>query len=298
MRFTYLRFWILLNSNLLNIKINAIKAFLFLYLDKMKIKILAVLNLLAFAFHLTFSSLVQMGKLSKLDMAQTSAKYDTVFAPAGITFSIWGIIYLALIAFSIYHLYAAFFKANDDYRNVITNSLGLLFIVNNLATAFWLLAWLNEELLISVILMLIQLIALIMIHIRLNRLNIKSTFSFQLFTNIPLSIYLGWISIATIANISAYLKFINWTGGISDSLWVIILIAIAALLSLFMVLVRKNIPFGLVVLWALYGIVLKRQQVNALEFEAVIQASFVAFIVIFIGLIIRLSKTIRPAKEF
>jgi uncharacterized membrane protein (UPF0136 family) len=109
---------------------------------------------------------------------------------------------------------------------------------------------------------------------------------------------LGWISIATIANISAYLKFINWTGGISDSLWVIILIAIAALLSLFMVLVRKNIPFGLVVLWALYGIVLKRQQVNALEFEAVIQASFVAFIVIFIGLIIQISKTIRPAKEF
>ncbi|WP_395626472.1 hypothetical protein [Daejeonella sp.] len=264
----------------------------------MKTKILALLNLLAFAFHLTFTSLVQMGKLSKMDMAQTSAKYDTVFAPAGITFSIWGIIYLALISFSLYHLYAAFYKAKNEPSNLITNSLGVLFIINNLATALWLLAWLNEELLISVILMLIQLTALILIHIRLNRLNIISTFSFQFFTNIPLSIYFGWISIATIANISAYLKSINWTGGISESLWAIILIAIASLITLFMVIIRKNIPFGLVVLWALYGIVLKRQQVNAIEFESVIQASFMAFIIIFIGLIIRLLKIVKPAKEF
>lgn len=264
----------------------------------MKTKTLAIFNLLAFAFHLTFTSLVQMGKLSKMDMAQTSAKYDTVFAPAGITFSIWGIIYLALIAFSIYHLYAAFFKANNDYTNLITNSLGVLFIVNNVATAFWLLAWLNEELLISVILMLIQLVSLILIHIRINAHHKSSKFSSQLFTHFPLSIYFGWISIATIANISAYLKSINWTGGISESLWVIILIAIAALITLFMVLIRKNIPFGLVVLWALYGIVLKRQQVSAIEYESVIQASFAAFLVVFIALIIRLSKVVKPAKEF
>jgi hypothetical protein len=263
----------------------------------MRLKTLAILNFIAFAFHLTFTALVQMGKLSKMDMAQTSAKYDTVFAPAGITFSIWGIIYLALIAFSIYHVYAAFFRANNSYTNLITNSLGVLFIVNNISTAFWLLAWLNEELLISVGLMLIQLITLIMIHIKIYAIEPRPTFSSQLLTHFPLSIYFAWISIATIANISAYLNSVNWSGGNSDITWVIILIGIAALLSLFMVLVRRNIPFGLVVLWALYGIVLKRQQVNSVEFELVIQAAFAAFVVVFIGIVIRLTKVVKPANE-
>lgn len=264
----------------------------------MKTKVLAGLNLLAFAVHLILTSLVQMGKFATLNVGEVSAKYDTVFAPAGITFAIWGVIYLALIGFTFFHFYTAFFKSSANHNNLITNKIDILFIINNLATGFWVLAWVKEEFLITVILILIQLITLILIHVRINNANLSKSFSFQIFTHIPLSIYLGWISIATIANFSAYLKSIKWDGAISESLWVIILIGIAALITLFMVLVRKNIPFGLVVLWALYGIVLKRQQVNAVEFESVIQACFAAFIVIFISLIIHLSKVIKPAKEF
>lgn len=264
----------------------------------MKTKILAGLNLIAFAFHLILTSLVQMGKFSTLNVGEVSAKYDTVFAPAGITFAIWGLIYISLIGFTIFHLFTAFFKSSANNNNLITNKIGPLFIINNLATGFWVLAWVKEEFLITLILILIQLITLIFIHIRINNMNLSQSFSSQIFTHIPLSIYFGWISIATIANFSAYLKSINWSGGISESLWVIILIGVAALITLFMVLVRKNIPFGLVVLWALYGIVLKRQQVNAVEFESVIQASFAAFILIFIVLIIHLSKIIKPAREY
>lgn len=264
----------------------------------MKTKILALFNLLAFIFHLTVSTLVQMGMFSDSNMAAMSAKYDTVFTPAGITFSIWGLIYLALIVFCLHHLILAFTKTSANYTNLITNKLGILFIVNNIATGFWLLAFLNEYLLFSVVLMIIQLITLIVIHIRLNASSIEPSITSQIQTHFPLSIYFGWISIATIANISAYLKSINWTGGLSESLWVIILIAVATLLALFMILVRKNITFGLVVLWALYGIVLKRQQINPIEFEAVIRSAFGAFILIFIGLIIRLTKIIKPAKEY
>jgi hypothetical protein len=106
-----------------------------------------------------------------------------------------------------------------------------------------------------------------------------------------LSIYFGWICIASIANISAWLNSTDWNGmGISESYWVIILIGLATLLSLFIILVRRNIPFGFVVLWALYGIILKRKQVDALLYEDVINAAYAAFVIIMIALLIRIFK--------
>lgn len=259
----------------------------------MKIKILALFNLLAFVFHLTISTLTQIGVLTNTNMAQMSAKYDTVFTPAGLTFSIWGIIYLGLISFCFYQLYKAFKNKDIEYSNQITSKIGVLFIINNISTGLWLLAFLNEYLFVSVLLMLIQLISLLLIHLRINSSDLEISFANKLLIHIPLSIYFGWISIATIANTSAYLKSINWNGGLDDSLWVILLISIASLLALFMIFIRKNIVFGFVVLWALYGIVLKRQQVDPIEFEAVINAAYSAIAIILIGIIIRI---IKPSK--
>jgi hypothetical protein len=264
----------------------------------MKIKTLAVLNFLAFAFHLILSYLVQLKYFSVLDVGQVSARYDTVFAPAGITFAIWGIIYLSLFAFCLFHLYAAFKKADIHHINADTQNIGWLFIVNNLATGFWLMAWVNEQLLASVILILIQLVTLVIISVKAHISNPDRPISTKAFTQFPLSIYFAWICIATIANISAYLKSINWSaGGISESYWVIIMIGAATLISLFVILVRRNIPFGFVVLWALYGIVLKRQQVNPIDFEIVINAAYAAFAVIFLALVIRLYGGTRTGKN-
>jgi hypothetical protein len=264
----------------------------------MKTKIFAVLNLLAFAFHLILSYLVQIKYFSVLDVGQVSARYDTVFAPAGITFAIWGVIYLALFAFSLFHLYTAFAKSDIQHTNLDTQNIGWYFIVNNLATGLWLVAWVNEYLFISVILILIQLLTLGIISVKAHISNPARTVSTKIFTQFPLSIYFAWICIATIANISAYLKSVNWSGaGISESYWVIIMIGTATLISLFIILVRRNVPFGLVVLWALYGIVLKRQQVSPIDFEIVINAAYAAFAVILLALIIRIvSRSISDKK--
>jgi uncharacterized membrane protein YhaH (DUF805 family) len=78
--------------------------------------------------------------------------------------------------------------------------------------------------------------------------------------------------------------------GISESLWVIILIGVATILSSFIILVRRNIPFGFVVLWALYGIILKRKEVDHQLFESVINAAYTAFVIILIVLTIRILK--------
>jgi len=264
----------------------------------MKTKTFAVLNFIAFAFHLILSNLVQLKYFSVLDVGQVSARNDTVFAPAGITFAIWGIIYLSLFAFCLFHLYAAFTKPDIQYTNLDTQNIGSYFIVNNLATGLWLLAWVNEQLLISVILILIQLVTLVFISIKAHISNPNRPVSTKIFTQFPLSIYFAWICIATIANISAYLKSINWSGfGISESYWVIIMIGAATLISLFIILVRRNVPFGFVVLWALYGIVLKRQQVNPIEFEIVINAAYAAFTVIFLALVIRIASRFKSGKK-
>jgi hypothetical protein len=257
----------------------------------MKTKSLAIFNLVALAFHILLSYLTQQKKLSSLDVGQVSAKYDSLFAPAGVTFAIWGLIYISLAAFCIYHLYTAFTKDESHHSNIDIRSIRWLFAINNIATGLWLVAWVNEQIIVSVVLILIQLVTLILISIRAHISNPERPFSTKIFTQFPLSIYLGWICIATIANISAYLVSIDWQGfGISADYWVIIMIGSAALISLFIILVRRNFFFGLVVLWALYGIVLKRQEIDANRYGTIINAAWAAFIIVLIALAMRLFR--------
>ncbi|MBM3402526.1 MAG: hypothetical protein FJY21_09495 [Bacteroidetes bacterium] len=257
----------------------------------MKTRILAILNLIALGFQLLMSFMVQLKLFSVGDVGQVSEKYDTVFAPAGLTFAIWGLIYLSLLGFTIFHLYQSFVKKSSYQTNQDTNHIGWLFFVNNIATGFWLLAWVNERLLVSVLLILIQLLTLIKINIKSQTSISEGSIKSMIFTHYPLSIYFAWICIATLANISAWLKSTGWNGfGISESYWVIILIALATLLTLFMVFVRSNIPFGLVVLWALYGIILKRKGVDPIIYEDVIYAAFTASALISVCLIVRIFK--------
>jgi hypothetical protein len=254
----------------------------------MKIRLLAILNLIA---QLLISYLVQIKLFSNSDVGQVSAKFDTVFAPAGITFAIWGLIYISLISFCLFHLYKSFTKGASCQVNQDTQNIGWLFIINNISTGFWLIAWVNEQLLVSVVLMMIQLFTLIRISIKAHISNPDRSAQTIIFTQFPLSIYFGWICIASIANISAWLKSTAWNAmGISESLWVIILIGVATILSSFIILVRRNIPFGFVVLWALYGIILKRKEVDHQLFESVINAAYTAFVIILIVLTIRILK--------
>jgi hypothetical protein len=257
----------------------------------MKTRLLAILNLITLGFQLLMSYLAQVKLFSNQDVGQVSAKYDTVFAPAGITFAIWGLIYTSLLAFCVFHLYKAFAKTSSCQTNQDTHNIGWLFSLNSIATGLWLIAWVNEQLFLSVILILIQLFTLIKISIKAHISNPDRSIQTKIFTQFPLSIYFGWICIASIANISAWLNSTDWNGmGISESYWVIILIGLATLLSLFIILVRRNIPFGFVVLWALYGIILKRKQVDALLYEDVINAAYAAFVIIMIALLIRIFK--------
>ena len=96
------------------------------------------------------------------------------------------------------------------------------------------------------------------------------------------SIYLGWISVATIANFAALLVDLNWNGfGIPGATWTVIMLAVATLLSVAMIWFRKDWAYTLVMIWAFIAILVKRQVAGGPE-----SAWLATMIYIFIGLMV------------
>ncbi|MBN2065450.1 MAG: hypothetical protein JW771_01400 [Candidatus Thermoplasmatota archaeon] len=107
--------------------------------------------------------------------------------------------------------------------------------------------------------MLVLLFSLLAIYLRLNIGNAKAPLKERLFVHVPMSVYLGWITVATIANVTAFLVSVNWDGlGISQLTWTALVISVGVLITILMLLRRKDIAYSLVVLWALLGIYIKR----------------------------------------
>ncbi|QNF34775.1 hypothetical protein HUW51_19340 [Adhaeribacter swui] len=243
-----------------------------------KIKTLAVLNFIFFLVHLIPSQLTQFRLLNDQTIGDVSDKYPALFTPAGLTFSIWGVIYLALTAFCIYHLVKAFRADIRHEANQDVNRLGYWFILNNLATGAWTFAWVYEQLTLSVVLIVFQLITLIAMHLRLQIYNPARTVASRWFTQFPLSIYLGWICIATVANASSVLAASGWNGfGLSAGFWTILMLGVATLLTLFLVLKRRNPFIGLVTIWAFYGIIRKHQELNLADSPQIIASAWIGF---------------------
>jgi uncharacterized membrane protein len=258
----------------------------------MQVKKLALLNLIAFGIHFTLSWLTRLELINARGIADVSNKYRTLFTPAGFTFLIWPVIYAALIAFCVYHLVKATRNDENHPANIDLKKIGLLFIVNNLVTALWLFAWTNEWITVSVVLIFIQLITLMMMNIRLGIHDSKASFWSKLFTQFPLSIYFAWICIATIANTSAWLKSINWSGwGVSEINWAITMIAITILITVWVINRRCNVSFGAVVVWAFYGI-LSRLSHDPLTFKPVVWIAWAGMAIVLAAMMFGLIRNI------
>ncbi|NDK55585.1 hypothetical protein [Pontibacter fetidus] len=262
------------------------------------IKTLAILNALFFLIHLVPSQLTQLKLLNNQTIGEVSDKYPTLFTPAGITFAIWGVIYLALTGFCLYHVVRAFKAPPSDEANKDLQRIGYLFMLNNLATGAWTIAWVYEWLLVSVLLMLVQLVTLLLIHLRLGIYDTSRSAASRWFTQFPLSIYFGWICIATIANISAALVGLGWTGfGISPEVWTIAMLAVATLLTLFVVLNRHNPFVGLVTTWAFYGIILKHQALNLPASMNIIATAWAGLIIVALAVLFVFYQNAVKPKE-
>lgn len=219
--------------------------------------------------------------------AQVSDKNVTLITPAGYVFSIWGIIYILLAIFIIYQ------ALPKNKTQPFQKQISFLFIISCIANITWLFAWQYEQLPLSVGLMLLLLASLIAIYQRLNIGKTKTSITQKLAVHLPFSVYLGWITIATIANISATLVNIGWDGaGIDPTTWAIIVTAVAVLITLLSLATRKDIAYALVIVWALVGIAAKQTQNTT-----VVTATQTSAVIIAIAIIITLAAMLILKKR-
>lgn len=212
---------------------------------------------------------------------EISDRFDVFFVPAGYVFSIWGLIYAGLIAYAIYQLLPAQ-KENSDLR-----SIGVPFIISSLANITWILLWHYEQFALSVVVMLILLVSLIVIYLRLGIGRREVSTGMRWFVHLPFSIYLGWITVATIANVTTLLAYWNWNGwGISPEIWTVIMLAIATAVGGLMSFRHGDIAYAAVLIWAFVGIALKHSA-NATVSTAAWAAAVTTAVLLIIALVRR-----------
>ena len=191
--------------------------------------------------------------LNDLDTGEISDRFEVFFVPAGYVFSIWSLIYLGLIAYGIFQVLPTQ-KENPRLR-----SIGYLFMLSSLANITWLFLWHYEVFLFTPVAMLTILLSLIAIYLRLDVGHAQVSTAEKWSVHIPFSIYLGWISVATIANITQWLYYLDWNGwGISPEIWAVIMLAAGVIISALMSLRRADIAYSLVLVWAYIGIAVKQ----------------------------------------
>ncbi len=214
-----------------------------------------VMIVVAFLLMVTINAFAMLLPINGQTTAEVSDAYSNLFAPAGITFSIWSVIYILLAAYVVYQL--VFFSKNrdsDTYGTMV--KVGMVFILSSLVNAAWIFTWHYELFPASVILIAVLLLCLILISLFLRKK--KLTFVEKVFVRLPFSIYFGWITVATIANITTLLVSIGWSGsGLSEATWTIAMIIVGTLIAFATVLFAGDPFYGLTVIWAFLGIVLK-----------------------------------------
>jgi hypothetical protein len=239
--------------------------------------LLKTFNLLAFVLVLVMNYLANALPINGKTTGELSAEYPNLFVPAGITFSIWGIIYLLVAVFIVMQ----FMEANKE----LVSAIGWAFVISCIFNALWIFAWHYQRLPLSLLIMLGLLASLIYINYQLRVFPagiVKATFG----------IYLGWICIATIANVTALLVNYNWAGwGISEEAWAIIMIAAGTIISA-IALLRLNNPFlALAVIWAFVGIIIKRQS----DFTSIVIAAALGALTMLIVMIFGFRYLFRSA---
>ena len=212
----------------------------------MNTKLLKISTLFAYVFMVGINYLAVLLPLGGRSTGEISDNYLNLFAPAGYAFSIWGIIYVLLGVYVIYQL-----KRDEDE---LVAKIHRIFIINALLNASWMFAWHYDLICLSVIIMAGLLITLIRIADIFRNLIItpKET----RFVRLPFSVYFGWITVATIANITVFLVYLGWNGfGLPESFWTVVVLLIGALIGSWRMLQDRFSPYGIVLIWA-YGAIL------------------------------------------
>ncbi|MCB0638495.1 MAG: hypothetical protein KDC54_17820, partial [Lewinella sp.] len=217
------------------------------------------LNTLGLALVLVLNYLANALPINGYTTGELSDMYPNLFVPAGFTFAIWGVIYLALLGFIIYQWVA------PTAAGPVTN-IGSLFFVSCVANATWILAWQYQQLPLSLLIMLLLFFTLLRIYQRLEIGQREPAGPAERWlARAPFSLYLGWITVATIANVTTLLVDVGYSGApLGAANWAALVIAVAVIIGLLVLYRRHDWIYTAVLIWAFYGIYAKRSGLDDL----------------------------------
>lgn len=220
--------------------------------DRSAPPIVPILILVVLIIMVGVNALANILPINNLTTGEVSDQLGNLFAPAGLAFSIWGLIYLLLAAFTVFQFFPpASVEAAGRLKQV-----RLYFTLSSLANAAWIFCWHYLALEASLVLMLVILICLILVNLKLG--GKKLPFKEMLFLRLPFSIYFGWITVATVANVTALLVDLKWNRfGLSEAFWTVVTLVVATIIAVAVINRQKDWAYGAVVAWAYAGILIK-----------------------------------------
>src|SRR5512141_563337 len=225
-------------------------------------------NILSVALALTVNILASALPLNGQNTGEISDRFKVYFVPAGYVFAIWGVIYIGWMVFTIFQ----FLPSQKESPRL--RRLGYLFAISNLFNAAWLFCWHYNWFGLSVLVMLALLGLLIASYLRLNVNRSSVARSEYWCVDVLFGVYLGWITVATVANITDWLYWVGWDGfGIPAQTWAVIMLAVASLLGLTMALRRRDVGYLAVLVWAFAGIAVKQTPAPMVVLSAWIAAA-------------------------
>lgn len=209
--------------------------------------------------------------INGLNTGQISDRFKVYFVPAGYVFSIWGLIYIGLVAFAV-------FQALPSQRhNPRLRAVGWWVALGGLANCTWIFLWHYEQFPLTIIAMLALLGTLIVTYLLLGTGRTAVSRAETWAARLPFSIYLGWITVATAANVTSLLDYLKWDGfGIAPEIWMGIVLAAVLVIAVLMNFSRRDVAYALVILWALAGISVKHAGILAVTIPTWITFGLVA----------------------
>lgn len=254
-------------------------------------KTFPIVNGVALVSTIVMNYLSNTGVFNGQTMKTVSDAYFNYFTPAGYAFSIWGLIYLFLFAFVFYSGRTLF---NSKTQEPILEKIGWWFAISCVANSVWVVAWLYLYPALAALIMLLILFSLLRIVFIIQPEMVKSSFKRRLLILFPFSLYVGWISVALIANVAAWLTKVDWNGwGISAEYWTIILIVIAGLVNVLVHFKLNLKAFVAVGIWALIAIAVSNLKNNGPD--SIIYACYVVASILFVILLMAfLKKSSQP----
>lgn len=229
-------------------------------------KNMGILVIVSFILMVLVNALANILPINNITTGEVSDLYPNLFVPTPITFSIWGVIYLLLLFFVIY-------QSRNLFKGIETPNISMFFVLSCFANTLWIFAWHYQQIFLSLVFMVILFFLLLLIYLTLQKERGTRTRREWFFLQLPFSVYFSWITVATIANVTAFLVSIGLRGEeFTQSFWTVVLILIASFIGVLMLLRRKDIPYNLVIIWALLGIIINRIDSQPIYFSIIIAA--------------------------